>query len=94
VSISPTTIRNDADALVERLDLDNELLFSLLTAESISKEVQVAGFLIDDDFALRVEGTIQKMRAYISDQLHVLAYKRTLKSARKPYESGNGPYWD
>jgi hypothetical protein len=85
--------RDDTQALIERVTLDRDLLFRLLSTDNISEEISNAGFGIDAEFQPRVEGAIRKIRAYITDQLHVLSYKDRQRHEVNMIESGNGPYW-
>lgn len=83
-------LRDDAQVLIERLQIDRELITRLVLNPDIREVVNGEGFQVSDRFMGHLEKSIKKIRTYINDQVHVLEAKQADESRPRISESGNG----
>lgn len=77
-----------AEALIQRLWLDHELVTKMLLNRDIAGVIRDEGFNLDESFVPWIELSVKKIRTYITDQLHFLEAKRNRNPAFS--SSGNG----
>lgn len=77
-----------AEALIQRMWIDHELVTKMLLNRDIAGVIKEEGFALDESFVPWVELSVKKMRTYITDQLHFLEAKRNRNPAFS--SSGNG----
>lgn len=85
---STPTSSQAAEALIQRMWVDHELVTKLMLNRDVAGVIKEEGFSLDESFVPWVELSVQKIRTYVTDQLHFLEAKRNRSVSR--ISSGNG----
>jgi hypothetical protein len=91
--LQSSRIESAVDTLLQRLEVDRDLLMKLALSENLTQDLSALGFDVPSTFAIHLESSCRKIRTYITDQIHVLEMKRNVNESGRFPESGNGPYW-
>ncbi|HGO9414816.1 TPA: hypothetical protein ACLBZX_003239 [Bacillus cereus] len=84
----------ETKVFLERCKVDHELVMKLILSKDIKHTLTEEGFNLPDWFYKHLEKNIQKIREYVTDQIHVLEMKnQSMQFLRSAPTSGNGPHW-
>lgn len=82
------------DALLARLRTDRDLYFQLITAEDIDQVLDEEGFSeVSEQFRGYLKAAVERVRGYMTDQIHVLEAKSHQLQGILPAVANSGNGW-